>query len=126
MTDGDTSTEVGSDSGYMAATDQYALEFESAVELDTYHSFTIRLDRMLSALQHGAVVIYYSNDNSTWTQWGTTRTYLNGGMSAFGSYMYINGNGSAGVTATYWKFYVVESPGDSSTVGMTELSATTV
>jgi hypothetical protein len=113
----------------MASQDQYCLEFDSAVELDTTSTFVCKLDRSLvgfPALQHGAVTIWYSSDNSSWTQWGGIRSHFNGGMSALGSTIYINGNGPAGVTAKYWKFYVVEAPGDSSTVGLTELSATTV
>ncbi len=127
MTDGNTSTEVGSDSGYMASSDHYALQFETATELDSFGTFAISLDRTASSLVYGAVDVYYSDDNNTWTKIGTTRTYTNGGMSAIGTSMLINGDGLSGESHKYWKFWILEAPGDSSgTLGMTELSANTV
>jgi len=130
MTDGDEDTEVGSDNGYVVINDQYGLRFFDVEELSAFiWSFIAYTDRNLSALTHGAVDIYYSNDNSVWTKWGTTRTYLNGGIyvanSPFHRSFDIIGDGPS-ISATYWKFVVIEAISDGSTVGITELKANTV
>ncbi|KKL08131.1 hypothetical protein LCGC14_2578930, partial [marine sediment metagenome] len=93
MSDTITTVEVGSDLGYIANNDHYGLDFTVGVELDKFNTFLVYTTRILSTLTNGACNIYYSDDNSTWTRWGTTRSYLNGGITKLGSNIFINGDG---------------------------------
>lgn len=126
LSDGDVATEVGSDYGYMRLGDHYCLEFGSAVALSNTNTFIFDVDRTIVGftLSSGRAQIYYSDDNNTWTQWGTKVNFdkLNS------TQVRVNGTGSTSESHKYWKCVVVEfSVADSSgTLGATEMTATTI
>ena len=127
LTDTVTTVEVGSDLGYIANNDHYGLDFGLAVELNTGSvTFTAYSTRVLSTLTNGACDIYYSDDNSTWTKWGTTRSYLNSGITKFNNTLFINGDGATGESHRYWKIFVISSFSDGSAIEMSELTAAEV
>lgn len=134
MTDDDYNTEIGSEDGYIVIQDHYGMDFTVGETISTsIWTFRVRTDRAIYALTAGACNIYYSDDNDEWTQLGTSRTYLNGGIYdlAIGAnpgppIIFILADGSP-TDHRYWKFTVTQTFGDGSgTFGMTELEVNVV
>ena len=80
----------------------------------------------MSTLTSGICIIYYSDNNSTWTQWGSVRQLGNGGITKSGNQIFINGDGASGQSHRYWKFLVTITFNDGNTIPLSELAATEV